>query len=160
MSTGFFRSTIGSATVTGHEACARLVPRLRVLAIFEGLWSLRGRMVDRVGSRRVGPQFAVHESLRCDAATFIRTYRTSVCTWRTCFSAVAVGRRALYDECVIPPFRLLVYRQEMDDVVPTLVDNYSKRYDFWRRSYFCPHGPHRQWSISAVVAHKVAVQWS
>ena len=59
-----------------------------------------------------------------------------MCTWRTCFSAVAVGRRALYDECVIPPFRLLVYRQEMDDVVPTLVDNYSKRYDFWRRSYF------------------------
>ena len=71
-----------------------------------------------------------------------------------------VGRRAVLDECVIPPFRLLVYRQEMDHVVPTLVDNYSKRYDFWRRSYFCPHGPHRQWSISAVVAHKVAVQWS
>ena len=78
MSTGFFRSTIGSATLTWLEACARLVPRLRLLAIFEGLWSLRGRMVDRVGSRRVGPQFAVHESLRCDAATFIRTGRASV----------------------------------------------------------------------------------
>ena len=150
-----------------------LVPRLRLLAIFEGLWSLpplvelltellRGGLVHKLLSMTlsdVTPQHLSAQDKRVYLAHVLQRGVFVAAPGRPDYFGT-VGRRTVLDECVIPPFRLLVYRQEMDHVVPTLVDNYSKRYDFWRRSYFCPHGPHRQWSISAVVAHKVAVQWS